>query len=167
MGYVELNNTGGKDLIEGKERVLIFTEGTILTPPSIFKHFKHTSYIPIKNTVTKITSWYQQGTELLYLTSCKKEKNVVEIKELLLKYKFPGQRLYYRNKGQKYKDIVEEVMPDILIEDDCRSIGGQWQMCITYVKPEIKERIRSIVVKEFKGVDNLPDKLLELKYYND
>lgn len=78
-------------------------------------------------------------------------------------YQFPGQRLYFRDKGQKYKDIVEAVMPDILLEDDYRSIGGQWQMCITYVKPEIKSGIKSIVVKEFKGIDDLPSKLANLR----
>lgn len=162
MGFVELDNTGYKVAIEGKGRVLIFTEGTILAPSSISKHFNHASYIPIKNAVAKITSWYQQGFEIMYLTSCKKEKHVYEIKELLIKNQFKGQRLYYRDKRQKYKDIVEEIMPDILIEDDCRSIGGQWQMCITYVKPKIKVGIKSIVVKEFKGIDDLPDKLGEM-----
>lgn len=163
MGFVEIDNTVYKAVIGGKKRILIFTEGTILAPPSIFKHFNHTSYIPIKNAVAKITSWYKQGFEIMYLTSCKKEKHVGEIKELLIKNQFKGQNLYYRDKRQKYKDIVEEIMPDILIEDDCRSIGGKWQMCITYVKPEIKVGIKSIVVNEFKGIDDLPDKLGEME----
>ena len=47
----------------------------------------------------------------------------------------------------RYNDIVEIVMPDILIEDDCKSIGGQSQMCITYVAPSLKSKIKSIVVK--------------------
>jgi len=29
-------------------------------------------------------------------------------------------------------------------------------MCITKVRPEIKEKIISVVVKEFGGIDNLP-----------
>jgi len=165
MGFIELKSTHGNAAIGGKERVLIFTEGTILAPSSILKHFNHASYIPIKNAVTKITSWYQQGAEVIYLTSCKKEKHIDKIKELLLMHQFPGQRLYYREKGQKYKDIIEAVMPDILIEDNCQSIGGRWQMCITYVKPEIKAGIKSIVVKEFKGIDDLPELISELKTY--
>ena len=59
MGFVEIDNTVYKAVIGGKKRILIFTEGTILAPPSIFKHFNHTSYIPIKNAVAKITSWYK------------------------------------------------------------------------------------------------------------
>lgn len=70
--------------------------------------------------------------------------------------------MYYRSENEKYKDIIEEVEPNILIEDNCRSIGGKWQMCITYVKPEVKEKIKSIVVNEFAGIDELPLLLSEL-----
>jgi hypothetical protein len=87
-------------------------------------------------------------------------------KLLLLKLNFPGNRLYYRGKGQKYKDIIEEVVPDILIEDDCRSIGGAWQMCITHVNPECKTGLKSIVVREFRGIDHLPDLLDAHLVYN-
>jgi hypothetical protein len=136
-------------------KILIFTEGTILGPKTIFRHFNHASYSPIKNAVSIIESWEEQGAEIIYVTSRKKYTQILEIKELLLKYHFPGESLYYRGKKQKYKDIVESVLPNILIEDDCRSIGGKWQMCITYIKPEIKRNIKFIVVKEFKGIDDL------------
>ena len=143
-------------------KIMIFTEGTILGPRNIFQHFNHAKYIPIKNSVKLIKSWQQQGAEITYLTSRRKEKHVHEIKDLLLKNHFPGQYLFYREEGQKYKDIVELVIPDILIEDDCRSIGGKWQMTITYVKPEVKDKVKSIIVKEFEGIDNLPLNVTEL-----
>lgn len=38
-------------------------------------------------------------------------------------------------------------------------------MTITYVKPEIKNRVKSIVVREFKGIDDLPALLTELLGY--
>ena len=143
-------------------KIMIFTEGTILGPKNIFRHFDHASYIPIKDSVNLIKSWQQQGTEIMYLTSRKKEKHIHEIKNLLLKNHFPGQCLFYRGEGQRYKDIVELVIPDILIEDDCWSIGGKWQMAITYVEPEIKDKVKSIIVKEFTGIDNLPLQVTEL-----
>ncbi|AFV05978.1 hypothetical protein DCF50_p1976 [Dehalobacter sp. CF] len=46
-----------------------------------------------------IKSWKQQGTEIVYLTSRKKEKQVCEIKELLLKNDFQGSMLFYRSEG--------------------------------------------------------------------
>ncbi|MFH1191885.1 MAG: hypothetical protein V1655_00215 [bacterium] len=54
-------------------------------------------------------------------------------------------------------------MPNILIGDDCESIGGAGEMTITNLKPEIKKKIKSVVVKEFGGIDYLPDDIYELK----
>ena len=56
-------------------------------------------------------------------------------------------------------------MPDILIEDDCESIGGKPQMTYPHISPNKKELIKSIVVREFSGIDNLPDNLEILKNY--
>jgi hypothetical protein len=81
----------------------------------------------------------------------------------LSQYGFPGSKLCYREPGQNYKDIVEEMKPDILIEDDCKSIGGSKQMCITYVNDALKQNIKSIIVKEFQGIDDLPGEVNRLK----
>jgi hypothetical protein len=70
-----------------------------------------------------------------------------------------GSDLYYRSKGERYKDIVENLQPNVIFEDDCKSIGGAWQMCITRVDPQIKKKIVSIVVKEFAGIDDLPQNI--------
>jgi hypothetical protein len=142
---------------------MIFTEGTILGPKNILEYFFCSRYIPIGGCVGKIRCLEEQGAEILYCTSRKREKNRNAIADILRRYHFPGTRLYYRAEKQRYKDIIEEVMPDILIEDDCKSLGGAWQMCITDVKPEVKGKIKSIVVKEFVGLDSLPVSLTELK----
>lgn len=133
--------------------IMIFVEGTILKPKSFFSLYSLKSYVPIGNAVSLISGWEEQGAEIVYCTS-RRGTQANEIAELLRKYNFGGTRLYYRDKKERYKDIVEAVKPDVLIEDDCRSIGGSWQMCITHVEPEIKKTIKSIVVKEFKGIDH-------------
>lgn len=79
------------------------------------------------------------------------------------KYGFAGTKLVFRSKHETYAKLVELIMPDILIEDDCKSIGGSWQMCITKVQPEIKKRILSITVKEFGGIDELPLRLSDFR----
>ncbi len=43
-----------------------------------------------------------------------------------------------------------------IIEDDCESIGGEKEMTYPGIKSELKTRIKSIVVKEFGGIDHLP-----------
>lgn len=150
MAFIEL-----AEKQNGEKLVMIFAEGTVLKPKSIFSLYNHNDYVPIGKAVELIRGWQAQGAEIVYCTS-RKNRQAQEIACLLQQFGFVGTRLYYRDKKQKYKDIVESVMPDILIEDDCRSIGGSWQMCITNVEPRKKEHIESVAVKEFKGIDHLP-----------
>jgi len=58
--------------------------------------------------------------------------------------------------------VAERVMPDILIEDDCESIGGESEMTYPHIREDLKQKIKSIVVKEFQGIDHLPDSLTAL-----
>ena len=146
-----------------KIKILIFTEGTIIGPRNLFQHFNHASYVPIGTSSEKTFDWYKQGADIIYLTSRKRKIQVVTIADILGRNNFAPGILISREGNEMYKDIVESVKPDILIEDDCRSIGGKWQMCITYVKPEIKRKIKSIVVKEFQGIDHLPKMAIDLQ----
>jgi hypothetical protein len=155
-------------------KILIFTEGTILmhrsaaglTRDEIMKQvqnptpdiFDFASYIPIGNSVRKLNNWANAGAEIIYLTSRKKPAEIEAIGNVLNRHGFPRGRLLFRQGKQAYKDIAEAVLPDVLVEDDCESIGGAEQMTITNVESTIKRRIKSVVVKEFSGVDHLPDK---------
>lgn len=150
MPYMEL-----ADSQPSKVKIMIFAEGTVLKPKSLLSLYNHRAYIPIGNAVSMIENWHRQNAEILYCTS-RKGKQVEDIARLLKRYRFAGSKLYYREEKQQYKDVIEEVRPDILIEDDCRSIGGSWQMCITHVSPAVRNFIKSVVVKEFKGIDHLP-----------
>lgn len=147
---------------KGKIKILIFTEGTIIGPTKLRNWFEHKKNVPIKNCVEKIKVWANQGADIYYLTSLKRLEEVNQIRNILVNYGFVGERLYYRGKNEKYKDIAEEVLPNVLIEDNCKSIGGKWQMTITYVRKEIKNKIKSIVVKEFEGIDQLPNDTKDL-----
>jgi len=122
----------------------------------------YVSYIPVGNAVEKLKSWESQGAEILYLSSHESVEDVEKDRIVLEKYNFPKGQVFYRQKDESYKDIAEKIIPDVLIEDDCESIGGEKEMTITFVKPEIKQRIKSIVVKEFSGIDNLSNKINEL-----
>ncbi|MBI4016262.1 MAG: hypothetical protein HY363_01045 [Candidatus Aenigmarchaeota archaeon] len=98
----------------------------------------------------------------MYLSSHKNAKEVEKDKFVLKKFGFPDGQVFFRQKGEQYKDIAERIVPNILIEDDCESIGGKKEMTITYVKLDLKKKIKSIVVKEFAGIDNLPDRIFYL-----
>jgi len=177
-----------------KYKILIFLHGTIImhknaigkTREEIVKQVKvqeksvrdFGSYVPIGNAVKKLNNWAKQGAMIFYLSALTEDKKVRgdEIvgkeglkvdKEILNKYGFPKGRVYHRKKGESYAQIAEKIKPDILIEDDCESVGGAEQMVITFIKPEIKQQIKSIVVKEFGGINHLPDNLGNLFSYKN
>ena len=124
--------------------------------------FDYISYVPVGNAVKKLKFWQTQGAEILYLSSHETAEDVEKDKSVLEKYEFPRGQIFYRQNGESYKDIAEKITPDILIEDDCESIGGMKEMTITFIRPEIKKMIKSVVVKEFSGIDHLPDSIKDL-----
>lgn len=124
----------------------------------------YTSHIPVGNAVKKLQDWKGQGAKICYLSSHRKATDVAEDKFVLKKYAFPDGPIFYRQNREEYKDIVERIrpLPDVIVEDDCESIGGKVEMVYPNLKPELRNRINSIVVKEFEGIDNVPDRISEL-----
>ncbi len=156
-------------------KMLIFLHGTLImhknalgkTREEIVKQSKqreksvldYGNYIPIGNAVKKLKCWKKQGVKISYLSSHENIKDVEKDKLVLKKYHFPKGKVYFRQDGKKYYGIVEEIIPDILIEDDCESIGGKKEMAITKVNPKIKRKVKSVIVKEFEGIDKLSDNI--------
>lgn len=125
----------------------------------------YNSYVPIGNAINKLQYWRKYGAEIFYLTSRRKPEEIKQIRNVLTKFKFPEGQFLFRQKNEEYKDIVEKIIPDILIEDNCESIGGEKEMAITHVMSKIKKKIKSIIIKEFRGIDILPDNLKDLISY--
>jgi hypothetical protein len=125
----------------------------------------YASYIPVGNAVHKLKQWQSQGAKIIYLSSHEKLEDVNKDKIVLDKYSFPKGEVLWRQGNEQYRNIAEKIRPDILIEDDCESIGGAKEMTITFVDPEIRKLIKSISVKEFGGIDHLPDDINELLLY--
>lgn len=162
-------------------KILVFLHGTTIMHKAAIGHAReeivnqviagdksvhdYASYVPVGQAVKKLKAWQQQGVEILYLSSHETMEDVEKDKSVLKKHGFPDGQVLFRQKGKQYQDIAERIVPDVLIEDDCESIGGEAEMTITQVKPAIKTKIKSIVVKEFGGVDHLPDKISELVKY--
>ena len=121
--------------------------------------------VPIGNSVRKIKAWKKQGATIVYLTSRRRPEEIDIIRSVLERYKFPQGQLLSRKEGEDYKDVAEKVLPDVIVEDDCESIGGEEEMTYPSIKPELKSKIKSIVVKEFGGIDHLPDEIAELMRY--
>jgi hypothetical protein len=123
------------------------------------------SYVPVVNAAKKLHTWWGQGAEIVYLSSHMRFEDVEIDQAVLRNHDFPAGQVFFRQSGERYSDVAERVLPDILIEDDCESIGGENEMTYPQVKPELKSKIKSIVVKEFGGIDHLPDNIGELMDY--
>lgn len=89
-------------------------------------------------------------------------RNVEDIGEALKVHGFPSGELLFRDTSEGYEDVAERLMPDVLIDDDCESIGGETEMTYSRVSTASRRRIKLIKVREFGGVDHLPDTLSEL-----
>jgi hypothetical protein len=124
----------------------------------------YASYIPVGNAAKKLQEWNKQGATICYLSSHKNAKDVEKDKFVLNKYAFPDGQIFYRRNREKYQDVIERIrpLPDVIIEDDCESIGGTVEMVYPNLKLKLKNEISSLVVKEFGGIDHLPDKISEL-----
>jgi hypothetical protein len=121
-------------------RIMVFMEGTILfhraalnqTREAIVQQVKDkdpstadfASYLPIGEAQKKLSLWRKQGHQIQYLTSRKKPNEIETIKEILTKYGFPEGLFFHRSSNEEYHEVVEKNIPDVLIEDDCESIGG-------------------------------------------
>ncbi|MDD4332922.1 MAG: hypothetical protein PHT51_02310 [Patescibacteria group bacterium] len=150
----------------GKTREEIIEQ--IIEEENSVRDFKN--YIPIGNAPEKLFRWASQGAQICYLSALTEDKKArgdetvgkegLEADKIVLeRYNFPAGIIYHRGMGAKYKDIIEKMspIPDVLVEDDCKSIGGIKEMTYYSLNKNLKKRIKLIVVKEFGGIDHLPD----------
>jgi len=136
------------------KKIIIFIEGTTFyTKPFLFL-FSKKGYEPIGRSIEIMNDLYNRGDEI-YLCSYVRKKRYNFIKSVMDYHKVNYTEILCRDKGEQYSDLVEHICPDILIEDDCASIGGEKEWCITNVRDEIKKKIKSVIVKEFSGIDNI------------
>ncbi len=146
--------------IQQEERSLSYDTKSSQYRVELGSPYDFVNYIPVKHAVEKLMSWKKQGVTILYLTSRRIKNEVEAIRIILKQYNFPdANNLYFRHQGENYKDVAEKLMPDILVEDDCESIGGEPEMIYPHIRPELKSKIKPIIVKEFGGIDHLPNQL--------
>jgi hypothetical protein len=124
----------------------------------------YASYIPVGNAAKKVQKWRRQGVKICYLSSHKTAKDVETDRSVLKKHAFPDGQIFFRRNREEYRDVVERIrpLPDVIVEDDCESIGGKTEMVYSNLRSELRNRIKSIVVREFEGIDNAPDRISEL-----
>jgi hypothetical protein len=162
-------------------KILVFLHGTTIMHRGGVGHKRHAivrqviegeetvrdfaSYVPIGNAVEKLETWEKRGAKILYLSSHRSPADVEKDKIVLRQHGFPHGEVFFRQEGEEYEDVADRIKPDILVEDDCESIGGEREMTYPHMRPESRAGIKSITVREFGGIDHLPGdpgKLLQL-----
>lgn len=159
-------------------RLLIFLHGTVIMHPGASGRTREervaqariradpalrdfAQYLPVDNAVAKLQCWQEQGAQIDYLSSHRSSGDVAKDASVLQRYGFPPGRVLAREAGESYGDVAGHEMPDLLIEDDCESIGAD-EITYSQMRPELRARIKSIIVPEFGGIDHLPDSLQAL-----
>ena len=138
-------------------RLLVFLHGTTIMHPDEARLRDFASYVPVGGAVAKLRRWAAQGAEIAYLSAHRDPADA----EVLRRNGFPPGRILAREPGETYGEVAARELPDLLIEDDCASIGAD-EIASTQIPAEARGRIASIVVPEFGGIDHLPDSLEEL-----
>jgi hypothetical protein len=123
----------------------------------------YASYVPVGGAAGKLQTWEGQGAEIVYLSSHRAPEDVAKDWAVLVRHGFPKGPVLYRRPGEGYEDVAERIMPDVLIEDDCESIGGEREMVSSRLAPALRASVQAIVVPEFGGIDHLPDDVSALK----
>lgn len=137
-------------------KIMVFLHGITITEENGVD-------MPVGDAATKVQAWRRHGAEVVYLTHRRKLEDIEKEKVMLAKHGFPAGPIFFRAEGEEYGNVAERVLLDIIVEDDCASIGGEKEMTYPHIRPEIRSRIVSVVVKESVGIDHLPSDPLNLK----
>ncbi len=116
------------------------------------------NYVPVEKAVEKLRRWQEQGAELIYLSSHRNRDDVAKDEAVLARHGFPHGPVVARAAGETYGEMIARERPDILIEDDCESIGAD-EIAYSQIRSDRRDAIKSIIVPEFGGIDHLPDSL--------
>jgi len=153
-------------------RLLVFLHGTVLmhaggvgvtrTERVAQVRAKHptvreyAAYVPVGEGAAKLRRWQDAGAVVDYLSSHRNPDDVALDALVLRTHGFPAGRVFARRPGETYGDIAGREAPDVLIEDDCESIGAN-QITYSQIPSAARARIKSIIIPEFGGIDHLPD----------
>ena len=120
------------------------------------------AYVPTEDAVAKVHAWQRHGADICYLSSHTGAADVALDRAVLAGHGFVPGMVFFREPGETYADVARRADADVVVEDDCESIGGEGEMAYPHLQPEEQARITGIVVREFEGIDHLPDAHVEL-----
>jgi hypothetical protein len=115
------------------------------------------SYVPTPGTAEKLAAWQRNGATLAYLSSHRRADDLSADESVIRRHGFPPGPVHGRQQDEDYGSLVARLRLDVLIEDDCESIGGAAQTCAAQLSHDSGQATRCIVLPEFAGLAELPD----------
>jgi hypothetical protein len=105
---------------------------------------EYAAYVPVGEAVAKLRRWQDAGA-VDYLSSHGNPDDVALDALVLRTHGFPAGQVFARRPGESYGDVAGREAPDVLIEDDCESIGAD-QVTYLQIPPAVRDRIKSIII---------------------
>jgi TDG/mug DNA glycosylase family protein len=115
------------------------------------------SYVPTPGTAAKLAAWQRHGVSITYLSSHRTMDDLSADESVIRGHGFPSGPLHGRQPGEDYGSLVARLGLDVLVEDDCESIGGAAQTCAAQLSAGTAQATRCLVLPEFAGLAGLPD----------
>ena len=157
-------------------RIAIFLEGTLLIHPTWVDLSREQRVeasrrggvdssqedVPVGLAARRLHDWTAQAAEIQYLTARRSGDPETRLAGVLARIGFPRGTVHARKGNQSYGDVTARVHPDLLIEDDCESIGLA-EMTYPQIPSDARAAIGWIVIPEFGGIDHLPAELARLR----
>jgi hypothetical protein len=120
------------------------------------------SYVPTEAAVEKVRTWQGHGAVISYLSSHQEAADVELDRAVLTAHGFPAGTVFSRGPGESYADVARRTGADVLVEDDCESIGGRSRTTAAGLAATPGRAVTSVIVPEFGGLAHLPDEPGEL-----
>ena len=118
--------------------------------------------MPVGEAVATLARWQGQGAQICYLSSHRRPQHVAQDIAVLKHFGLPAGEVLFGQPADGYADVARRALPDVLIEDECESLGGEVEMTYPHLRADAQARVTGIVVREFEEIDHLPDLLLEV-----
>ena len=115
------------------------------------------AYIATPHAAGKLAAWRERGAVIVYLSSHRRAADLSADEAVIRRAGFPDGPVHARRDGEDYGALAGRLELDVLVEDDCESIGGAGQTCAARLSPDARRRIRCVLVPEFAGLGDLPD----------
>jgi hypothetical protein len=115
------------------------------------------SYIATPGTADKLMAWRRRGVVIVYLSSHRRAEDLRADESVIRRAGLPHGPVHARGDGEDYGAVAARLGLDVLVEDDCESIGGIGQTCAAQLDPDDRRRVQCVLLPEFGGLGDLPD----------